>query len=154
MKEAVLQVIVLYCVKIVHILNLRFRQLWGLHIETKTGWLGNMLCACIVQVCSRCCNHIYIQCVISKKISVYFKTKQGKNLPQYTYPSENFLYSWYWLRLRLRVVPHFSSGIVERAKRERAWKSPHARKGDTRGERKMHDFSLSPPRDSAIDYLR
>ena len=29
---------------------------------------------------------------------------------------------------RLRVVPHFSSGIVERAKRERAWKSPHARK--------------------------
>ena len=25
---------------------------------------------------------------------------------------------------RLRVVPHFSSGIVERAKRERAWKSP------------------------------
>ena len=33
---------------------------------------------------------------------------------------------------RLRVVPHFSSGIVERAKRERARKSPHARKGDTR----------------------
>ena len=33
---------------------------------------------------------------------------------------------------RLRVVPHFSSGMVERAKRERAWKSPHARKGDTR----------------------
>ena len=25
----------------------------------------------------------------------------------------------------VRVVPHFSSGIVERAKRERAWKSPH-----------------------------
>ena len=32
---------------------------------------------------------------------------------------------------RLLVVPHFSSGIVERAKRERAWKSPHVRKGDT-----------------------
>ena len=45
---------------------------------------------------------------------------------------------------RLRVVPHFSSGIVERAKRERAWKSPHARKGDTRrGERKIF---LSPRR--------
>ena len=44
---------------------------------------------------------------------------------------------------RLRVVPHFSSGIVERAKRERACKSPHARKGDTRrGERK----NLSPRR--------
>ena len=27
--------------------------------------------------------------------------------------------------------PHFSSGMVERAKRERAWKSPHPRKGDT-----------------------
>ena len=26
---------------------------------------------------------------------------------------------------------HFSSGIVERAKRKRAWKSPHARKGDS-----------------------
>ena len=30
------------------------------------------------------------------------------------------------LQFRLRVVLHFSSGIVERAKRERAWKSPHA----------------------------
>ena len=29
---------------------------------------------------------------------------------------------------RLRVVPHFSLEIVERAKRERAWKSPHVRK--------------------------
>ena len=32
----------------------------------------------------------------------------------------------------LRVVHNFSSGIVERAKRERALKSPCARKGDTR----------------------
>ena len=30
---------------------------------------------------------------------------------------------------RLRVVIHFSLRIVERAKRERAWKPPHARKG-------------------------
>ena len=29
--------------------------------------------------------------------------------------------------------PHFSSGIVERAKCERAWKSPHARKARRRG---------------------
>ena len=28
----------------------------------------------------------------------------------------------------LRVVPHLSSGIVERAKRERAWKSPQAKR--------------------------
>ena len=42
------------------------------------------------------------------------------------------------MHFRLRVVPHFSSGIGERAKRERALKSPHARKGDMRrGERKM-----------------
>ena len=34
---------------------------------------------------------------------------------------------------RLRAVPHFSSGIVERAKCKSAWKSPHVRKGDTRG---------------------
>ena len=37
---------------------------------------------------------------------------------------------------RLWAVPHFFSGMVERAKRERAWKSPHARKG----------VFLSPPR--------
>ena len=30
------------------------------------------------------------------------------------------------MSLDLRVVPHFSSGIVERATRERGWKSPHA----------------------------
>ena len=35
------------------------------------------------------------------------------------------------IRFRLREVPHFSSGIVERAKRDHAWKSTHARKGDT-----------------------
>ena len=31
---------------------------------------------------------------------------------------------------RLRVVPYFPSGMVERTKRERPWKSPHARKAD------------------------
>ena len=34
--------------------------------------------------------------------------------------------------LVLRVVPHFSSGIVEWAKRARAWKWPHARKSVSR----------------------
>ena len=33
---------------------------------------------------------------------------------------------------RLRLVPLFSSGIVQRAKCERAWKSPHARKAPRR----------------------
>ena len=33
--------------------------------------------------------------------------------------------------IRRGVVPHFSSGIVERAKRERVRKSPHASEGDT-----------------------
>ena len=52
----------------------------------------------------------------------------------------------------LRVVPHFFSGIVEPAKLERAWKSPHARKGDTpRGERKMRgDVSKEARRDICI----
>ena len=36
---------------------------------------------------------------------------------------------------RLRVFPHFPSGIVERAKGERTWKSPNARKATRRGER-------------------
>ena len=31
-----------------------------------------------------------------------------------------------WGRERTTSSPHFSSGIVERAKCERAWKSPHA----------------------------
>ena len=35
---------------------------------------------------------------------------------------------------RLQVVPHLSSGIIEQAKRERAWKSPHARKARRGGE--------------------
>ena len=59
-----------------------------------------------------------------------------------------------WRIARLQVVPHFSSEIVKRAKRERAWKSPHARKGDTRvGESSkawalfvVPHFPLSPPR--------
>ena len=59
---------------------------------------------------------------------------------RYIFPAKNIIKSTFIsLRSnRLQVVPHFSSGIVERAKRERAWKSPHARKGDTRrGERKI-----------------
>ena len=46
---------------------------------------------------------------------------------------------------RLRVVPHFSSEIVEQGKCERVWKSPHARKGDTRQEeREMRHYRQSP----------
>ena len=49
--------------------------------------------------------------------------------------SNQILRCTFWFQffcLRLRVVPHFSSGIVERVRRECAWKSPHARKYDTR----------------------
>ena len=52
------------------------------------------------------------------------------------------------LQRRLRVVPIFPQGsgllrdIVERAKRERAWKITPSEKGETRGERKK----LSPSR--------
>ena len=65
-----------------------------------------------------------------------------------------FLNSWFWHSkviksfqqlFRLWVVPLFSSGIVERAKLKCAWKSPQARKGDTRqGKRKMRDYRQSP----------
>ena len=43
-------------------------------------------------------------------------------------PSRGNKHACNWLRrysARLQVVPHFSSGIVERAKCEHAWKSPH-----------------------------
>ena len=49
-----------------------------------------------------------------------------------------------YLLSRLRVVPHFSSGIVERGKRERAWKSPHAAEGDTRREERKKSFFFLP----------
>ena len=48
---------------------------------------------------------------------------------------------------RLRVVPYFSSGIVERAKCEHVWKSPHTRKGNTwRGEKKWRSLIFLSPR--------
>ena len=60
-------------------------------------------------------------------------------------------------QLRLRVVPHFSSGIVERAKRERAWKSPTREKATRGGERekwgttdKAQAFDPSRPTDFGV----
>ena len=41
--------------------------------------------------------------------------------------------TWFLCKARLRVVPHFSSGKVERAKLERACKSPHASRLFSRG---------------------
>ena len=40
--------------------------------------------------------------------------------------------------------PYFSSGIVEWAKPEHVWKSPHGRKARCSGERKMRDYRKSP----------
>ena len=58
---------------------------------------------------------------------------------------------------RLRVAPHFSSGIVERAKHKRAWKSPHARKARRGGERekwkttdKVQAFNPTRPTDFGV----
>ena len=45
---------------------------------------------------------------------------------------------------RLQVVPLFSSGIGERAKHERVWKSPDVRKGDTCLSHATRDTCLSP----------
>ena len=41
------------------------------------------------------------------------------------------------IKRRLRVVPIFSSGAVERAKREPAWKSPHAIKARRLNKRQL-----------------
>ena len=56
---------------------------------------------------------------------------------------------------RLRVAPNFSSGIVEQAKRQREWKSPHARKCETRrGERKMLGQTSNLGRVRSIIWIR
>ena len=50
----------------------------------------------------------------------------------------------YFLKGRRRVVPHFSSGTVQRPKRGRSWRSSHARIGDTRwGERRGVSYFLA-----------
>ena len=46
---------------------------------------------------------------------------------------QNFQQSRSYIKVRLRVVSHFSSGIVEQAKREHAWELPHTRKGNMCG---------------------
>ena len=62
-------------------------------------------------------------------------------------PSLRAKYEFSFIEIRLRVVPHFSSGIVERAKRDRArWKSPdfYARSRFARStipEEKVGDYS-------------
>ena len=46
-------------------------------------------------------------------------------------PHHGHAFLYFFFKCRLRVVPHFSSGIVQRAKRERAWKlSPFLAWGD------------------------
>ena len=47
---------------------------------------------------------------------------------------------------RLRVVPHFSSGIVERAKRARAWKSLPRRESSRKGYTRRVESQPRPPR--------
>ena len=67
------------------------------------------------------------------------KLKLSKIVPVFKFDDETVTQ----IIIRLRVVSYFCSDTGDRTKRERAWKSPHARKGDTRrGERK---FSLFPP---------
>ena len=51
---------------------------------------------------------------------------------------------------RLRVVPLFSSGIVERVKPERGWKSPDTRKDHTCLSHATCDKCLSPCRVSTF----
>ena len=84
-------------------------------------------------------------CLVNFRFEIFWRTLDHKKLYQTT---------WLWFSLfliikvegylewrRLRVVPHFSSGIVEQAKRERTWKSPHAKKRrHAAGREKMHSL--------------
>ena len=91
-----------------------------------------------LKICSKfCCQ------TVSWNINLLHLPCNGQNnLPRWSYGSHKFHHatpSWKLANqqligitnqvssmmlqgVRLRVVPHFSSGIVERAKRERAWK--------------------------------
>ena len=64
------------------------------------------------------------------------KKRRWRMIPEETIFAHLSIRDW----IRLRVVPHFSSGIVERTKRERAWKSPHARKAICDEEREKNDL--------------
>ena len=48
---------------------------------------------------------------LTREISIWIEFEHSKIIPYLRAPS------------RLRVVPHFSSGIAERVKRKRAWKN-------------------------------
>ena len=52
----------------------------------------------------------------------FFQKRGVAFFPNATFPGP---FSFNWSLARLRVVPMYFSGIVERAKRERAWKSPN-----------------------------
>ena len=58
--------------------------------------------------------------------------------------NHNSYYRYVHCKSRLPVVPLLSSGIVERAKPERVWKSPDVRKGDTCLSHATRDTCLSP----------
>ena len=75
---------------------------------------------CCLQNCARMVAFCIFACINKKEERVIYSNPRRAINPYIITP------------FRLRLVPHFSSGIVERAKRVRAWKSPHARKGDTR----------------------
>ena len=63
-------------------------------------------------------------------LSNFFDGQKTQNHPRYLSALSRALFpTLTFLEIavcRLRVVPHFSSGIVERAKRERAWNLPRA----------------------------
>ena len=74
------------------------------------------------------CWRVYLQCFLCFSNLAPERFPRISGLFSSRRPGWNFSYE---PKARLRVVPHFSSGIfIEGTKRERAWKSPHSRKGD------------------------
>ena len=78
------------------------------------------------EILTRCPRAVFL-CVSTRSTLCFHPHSRA-----FTWP---FLRSWvlqkHQVFCRLRVVPIFPQGyiVVERAKRKRAWKSPHARKG-------------------------
>ena len=106
--------------------KIKYSGVDGFTFDQSTGWFLQLvhfsfrfvLLTCSIKTqCLLCFSNLVPQ--LFPRISDLFSSRK---------PGWNFSYE---PKARLRVVPHFSSGIfIERTKRERAWKSPHARKGD------------------------
>ena len=100
-----------------------------LYIERNRQQVHNVF---ILQIKSKLLSAIHWECVVTSSEIQGLSVRSGEKTRRKFSSSTNWRPPGYQLTPRLRVVPHFSTGIVKRAKLERAWKSPHARKASRR----------------------